>query len=93
MTPAHLSDRSARFGLQPAFGRPLLPECLAKALLLTLNRASDWGCAKPLLTALLQLAHSEPTGTNRLDAYRPKDDNDDILTNAWNSHVVYSHKI
>ena len=52
-TPAHLSDWSARYGLQPASGRPLRPEGLAKALLLTLTRVSDRGCAKPLLTALL----------------------------------------
>ena len=29
-TPAHISDRSARFGLQPASERPLQPEGLAK---------------------------------------------------------------
>ena len=30
LTPAHLSDWSARFGLQSAFGWPLRPEGLAK---------------------------------------------------------------
>ena len=65
LTPAHLSNRSALIGLQPASGWPLRPEGLAKALLLTLTRVSDWGYTKPLLTALLQLAHSEPTRTNR----------------------------
>ena len=33
--------------------------------LLTLTRVSDQGCAKPLLIALLQLAQSKPTETNR----------------------------
>ena len=65
LTPAHLSDWSTRFGLQPASERPLRPEGLAKVLLLTPTRISDWGYDKPLLTALLQLTHSEPNGTNR----------------------------
>ena len=52
-TPVCLSDRRARFGLQPAPGRPLRPKGLAKALLPTLTRIFDRGCAKPLLTALL----------------------------------------
>ena len=65
LTPAHLSDRSARFGLQTTSGRPLRPEGLAKALLLIPTRVSDRGCTKPLLTALLRLAQSEPTVTNR----------------------------
>lgn len=64
-TLAHLFDRSAHFGLQPTFRRPLRPEGLAKALLPTPTHVSNWGCTKPLFTALLQLAHSEPTGTNR----------------------------
>ena len=34
-TPAHLSNWSAHFGLQPASGRPLRPEGLAKAILPT----------------------------------------------------------
>ena len=62
---AHLSDWSTRFGLQPTFGRSLLPEGLAKALPPTPTHVSDRGCAKPLLMALLRLARSEPTGTNR----------------------------
>ena len=33
--------------------------------LLTPTRVFDRGCTEPLLTALLQLAQSEPTGTNR----------------------------
>ena len=65
-TPAHISDQINRFDLQPASGRPLRLEGLAKTPLLTPTRVSDRGCAKPLLTALLQLAHSELNGTNRL---------------------------
>ena len=40
-------------------GRP------GQTLLLTPTRISDRGCAKPLLTALLQLERSEPTRTNQ----------------------------
>ena len=64
LTPGHLSNRSTRFGLQPASGQPLRPEGLARALFPTPTRVSDWDAPKPLLTALLQLAHSEPTETN-----------------------------
>ena len=50
---AHLSDQSARFGLQPASGRPLRPESLAKTPLPTPIRVSDRGYVEPLLTTLL----------------------------------------
>ena len=53
LTPAHLSDRSARFGLQPTSGRPLRPEGLAKTPLPTPTHVSNQGCARPLLTTLL----------------------------------------
>ena len=64
-TLARLSDRSARFDLQLAFGRPLRPEGLAKTQLPTPTRFSDRENAKPLLTTPLRLAQSGPTGTNR----------------------------
>ena len=51
--PAHLSDRSTSFGLQPASGRPLRPESLAKTPLPTPIRVSDRGYVEPLLTTLL----------------------------------------
>ena len=62
---AHLSDRNARFGLQPASGRPLRLEGLAKTPLPTPTRFSDRDCVEPLLTAPLRLAQSKPTRTNR----------------------------
>jgi len=40
-TPARLSDRSARFGLQPTSGRPLQPEGLVKTPLSTMTRFSN----------------------------------------------------
>ena len=56
LTPAHLSDRSARFGLQPASGWPLRPEGLAKSTASNSDPAlSERGYAQPLLTALLRL--------------------------------------
>ena len=50
-------------------GPPLRPEGLAKEerrSLPTPTRISNWRCTEPLLIALLRLAQSEPTGTNRL---------------------------
>ena len=69
LTPARLSDRkknNARFRLQPASGRPLRPEGLAKTSFPTPTRFSDRECVEPLLTAPLRLAQTELTGTNRL---------------------------
>ena len=66
LTPAHLSNWSARFGFQPASERPLRPEGLAKTPLLTPTRFSDRECAEPLLTTPLWLAQLEPTRTSRL---------------------------
>jgi len=51
-TPAHLRMASPT-------GRP------GQTPLSTPTRVPDRGCVEPLLTALLQLAQSEPTGTNR----------------------------
>ena len=71
LTPARLSDRKAlrrrnntRFRHRPTSGRPLRLEGLAKTPLPTPTRFSDRECAEPLLTAPLQLAQSELTGTN-----------------------------
>ena len=52
-TPARLSDRSARFGLQPTSEMVSPTGGPGQTPLLTPTRVSDQACAKPLLTTLL----------------------------------------